>query len=264
MEAEHKRKVVLTIAGSDCSGGAGIQADIKTLTVHGVYAMSAITAMTAQNTMGVYDIQESSAKFLRRQLESVFTDIFPDAVKVGMIYSKELAVVIYEMLKQYRPSNIVLDPIILSSSGKPLLQEAGKEFLVAQLFPQATLLTPNIPEAELLSGIVIKNTREMENCAAVLAEKYSCSVLIKGGHWSGMADDLLYQNGKVTWYQGAHLNNDNTHGTGCTLSSAIAANLALGATMEESVRKAKQYITKAIGANLNLGHGSGPLDHMVF
>ncbi len=254
-------KTVLTIAGSDCSGGAGIQADIKTITMHKLYAMSAITALTAQNTTGVYGIAETDPAFLKQQLDCIFTDIFPDAVKIGMVSNAKLIHVIAESLKSYHAKNIVLDPVMVSTSGSKLLKEEAAEALVTELMPAANLITPNIPEAETLSQVSIDSPEDMVHVAQVIAEKYAGAILIKGGHGKNTANDLLYQNGKSIWFYGERIENPNTHGTGCTLSSAIASNLAKGYDMEKSIRNAKEYLTGALKAKLDLGKGDGPLEH---
>lgn len=252
----------LTIAGSDSSGGAGIQADIKTMTVHGVYAMSAITALTAQNTTGVSGIYEVSPEFLAKQLDSIFTDIPPHAVKVGMVSSAELVRVIAQKLREYGATKIVVDPVMVSTSGSRLISEDAVETLGRELFPIADLLTPNIPEAEVLTGMSIRTPEEMEQAARQIGEQFDCAVLCKGGHQVNSANDFLWQKSGGCWFCGERIQNPNTHGTGCTLSSAIASNLAKGLTLEEAVKRAKQYLSGALGAMLDLGKGSGPLDHM--
>lgn len=254
-------KTALTIAGSDSCGGAGIQADIKTMTAHGVYAMSAITALTAQNTTGVTGIMEVTPDFLINQLEAVFTDIFPDAVKIGMVASKSLIEAIADQLLKYNAKNIVLDPVMVATSGSRLIGEAAIDTLKERLLPLATLITPNIPEAEVLSGMSIKTSEDMITVAGAIGERYQVAVLCKGGHSINDANDLLYSNGRIYWFYGKRINNPNTHGTGCTLSSAIAANLAKGYDLHTSVTKAKAYISGALGAMLNLGKGSGPMNH---
>lgn len=254
-------KTVLTIAGSDCSGGAGIQADLKTIAAHKLYGMSAITALTAQNTLGVKDVFAVPAEFLREQLVCVFDDIFPDAVKIGMVADAAKIEVIAQTLQTYHPANIVLDPVMISSSGHALLEETAMDVLTKKLFPCVDLLTPNIPEAEYLSGLTISTTQEMENAASELSRKYQTAVLLKGGHRTDLAVDVLFYHGDFYRYEGERIENPNTHGTGCTLSSAIACNLAMGRNMEEAVRHAKQYLTGAIRAQLDLGTGSGPLEH---
>ena len=255
-------KTALTIAGSDSSGGAGIQADIKTMTANGVYAMSAITALTAQNTTGVTGIFETTPDFLAKQLDAVFTDIFPDAVKIGMVSSAELIEVIAEKLRFYGAKNIVVDPVMVATSGSKLLRDDAVKALTEQLLPMADLLTPNIPEAEILSGRSISDAAGMEAAARYISETYHCSVLCKGGHQVHDADDLLWRNGSGKWFRGRRIQNPNTHGTGCTLSSAIASNLAKGYDLDTSVERAKVYISGALSAMLDLGHGSGPMDHM--
>ena len=255
-------KTALTIAGSDSSGGAGIQADIKTMTANGVYATSAITALTAQNTTGVYGILESTPEFLANQLDCVFTDIFPDAVKTGMVSSTALIAVIADKLRQYKARNIVVDPVMVATSGARLISEEAVDALKEKLLPLATLLTPNIPEAEVLSGMTIADPAGMERAARAISEQYGCAVLCKGGHQISDADDLLWRNGSGVWFRGRRIQNSNTHGTGCTLSSAIAANLAKGYDLDRSVQRAKAYISGALAAMLDLGKGSGPMDHM--
>ncbi len=256
-------KTVLTIAGSDCSGGAGIQADIKTMIMNGVYAMSAITALTAQNTTGVYGIQETSSEFLDNQLDCIFTDIFPDAVKIGMLSSSEIMRHVASKLRQYQARHIVLDPVMVSTSGHRLMNKDAEETLQKELFPLAEVITPNIPEAEALTGMQITDAASMENAARALYGTFHVSVLLKGGHCINDANDLLYANGHSTWIHGERVDNPNTHGTGCTLSSAIASNLARDFSLEASVRRSKQYLTDALKSQMNLGHGSGPLDHTL-
>ncbi len=255
------RKTALTIAGSDCSGGAGIQADIKTMMANGVYAMSVVTALTAQNTTGVSSVMEVTPEFLSEQLDSVFRDIFPDAVKIGMVSSAELIEVIAEKLKEYGAKNIVLDPVMAAASGSRLLREDAADILTTRLFPLADVITPNIPEAEQIAGCRIVTTQEMERTAEEIGLTYHTSVLIKGGHGVKDADDLLYHDGEKIWFYGERIDTRNTHGTGCTLSSAIAANLAKGYDLPESIRMAKEYLTGALSAGLDLGTGSGPVDH---
>ncbi|MDO4321676.1 MAG: bifunctional hydroxymethylpyrimidine kinase/phosphomethylpyrimidine kinase [Lachnospiraceae bacterium] len=254
-------KTALTIAGSDSSGGAGIQADIKTMTVHGVYAMSAVTALTAQNTTGVTGIMEVTPEFLGKQLDCIFTDIRPDAVKIGMVSSAELIEEIAAKLTQYRAENIVLDPVMAATSGARLIGEEAILVLKEKLLPLAALVTPNIPEAEVLCEKRIASAKDMEAVAKQIGETYHCAVLCKGGHQQNDANDLLYANGRSTWFYGKRIDNPNTHGTGCTLSSAIASNLAKGYPMELAVKKAKDYVSDALGAMLDLGAGSGPMNH---
>lgn len=254
-------RTALTIAGSDSSGGAGIQADIKTMTANGVFAMSAVTALTAQNTTGVKDIMEVSPAFLKEQLDCVFTDIRPDAVKIGMVSSSELFRAIADKLKEYRAENIVVDPVMVATSGARLISEDAVETLKECLLPEADILTPNIPEAEVLSGMRIYTEEDMICAGQKISETYHLAVLVKGGHQLNDANDLLCQGGVCRWFYGKRIDNPNTHGTGCTLSSAIASNLAKGFSMEESVERAKTYISGALGAMLDLGKGSGPMNH---
>ena len=254
-------KTALTIAGSDCSGGAGIQADIKTMTMHGVYAMSAITALTAQNTTGVRAIQESEPEFLMQQIDAVFEDIYPDAVKIGMVSSSELIHVIADRLKYYGAKNVIIDPVMVASAGSSLMKRNTVQTLIKELLPISTLVTPNIPEAQVLSGMTIESKEDMITAAKQIGNNYHCAVLLKGGHSINDANDLLYANGKLLWFEGKRIDNPNTHGTGCTLSSAIASNLAKGFTLTESVQNAKDYISGALSDMLNLGKGSGPMNH---
>ncbi len=254
-------KKILTIAGSDCSGGAGIQADIKTITAHGMYGMSAITALTAQNTTGVYGVFESTAEFLEKQLDCIFTDIFPDAVKIGMVSSAELIHIIAEKLIEYNAKNIVLDTVMVSTSGSPLLQKDAVETLEKELIPIADIITPNIPEAEVLIGEKIRNLDDMKKAAGCLKAKYGCNVLVKGGHSVKTATDVLCEDNEIYVFKGKKIDNPNSHGTGCTLSSAIACNLSLGLSYEQSIKNAKDYLTGALMDGLNLGKGSGPINH---
>ena len=256
-----KMKTALTIAGSDCSGGAGIQADLKTMTMNGVYAMSAITALTAQNTTGVRSIQEATPDFLEQQLDAIFEDIVPDAVKIGMVSSSELICVIAELLRHYDAKNVVVDPVMVATSGSALMKTDAVETLISELLPLATLVTPNIPEAEVLSGSSVKTKDDMLVAAKAIGDRYGCAVLVKGGHSVNDANDLLYKDGESVWFEGKRIDNPNTHGTGCTLSSAIAANLAKGFDLSTSVKRAKDYISEALSAGLDLGQGSGPMQH---
>ncbi len=254
-------RTALTIAGSDSSGGAGIQADIKTMTANGVYAMSVITALTAQNTTGVTGIMEVTPDFLKKQLDCVFTDIRPDAIKIGMVSSAELMKAIAGKLSEYDADNIVLDPVMVATSGAKLIDEGAIQTLKEVLLPNATVITPNIPEAEVLCQMQIKTKNDMEEAARRIGKEYQCAVLVKGGHQFNDANDLLYREGTIRWFHGRRINNPNTHGTGCTLSSAIAANLAKGFLLDEAVERAKAYISGALQAMLNLGKGSGPMNH---
>lgn len=256
-------KTALTIAGSDTIGGAGIQADIKTMTVNGVYAMSVLTALTAQNTLGVLGISEVTDEFLALEMDAVFTDIVPDAVKIGMVSSQNLIEVIADKLKQYKAKNIVVDPVMIATSGSRLIKSSAVNSLCLNLLPLASLVTPNIPEAEILSGITIKTENDMLTAAEIIYEKYKCNVLCKGGHLADSANDLLYTDNDCVWFKGKKINNPNTHGTGCTLSSAIASNLAKGLDLKTSIKYAKEYLTASLNAMLNLGKGNGPLQHNI-
>lgn len=256
-----RMRTALTIAGSDSSGGAGIQADIKTMMANGVFAMSAITALTAQNTTGVEAILNATPEFLGQELDCIFTDIYPDAIKIGMVSDKELICMIAAKLKQYDAKNVVVDPVMVATSGARLISEDAIETLKAELFPLAKILTPNIPETEELTGMKITSAADMEAAAKKISETYHCAVLCKGGHKLNDANDLLWSEGKGRWFSGKRIDNPNTHGTGCTLSSAIASNLAKGFDLETSVERAKDYISGALAAMLDLGKGSGPMDH---
>lgn len=254
-------KKVLTIAGSDCSGGAGIQADLKTMLANGVYGMSVITALTAQNTTGVEATLEVPPAFLAKQLDCVFTDIFPDAVKIGMVSSEQLIRVIGEALVRYEALNIVVDPVMVSTSGSRLMEEGAVQALTEVLMPLAAVVTPNIPEAEVLSGRKIANEQDMEAAAGEIARRFGCPVLVKGGHQVSTANDFLLAGEQTEWFRGKRIDNPNTHGTGCTLSSAIAANLAKGYSLKEAVRLAREYLTCLLEDGLDLGKGNGPLNH---
>lgn len=254
-------KTCLTIAGSDSSGGAGIQADLKTMTVNGVYAMSVITALTAQNTQGVSGILDVSPEFITSQMDAVFTDIYPDAIKIGMVSSPEIVEAIAKSLEKYEAKNIVLDPVMVATSGAVLLKEEAMDSLINRLIPLADVITPNIPEGEILAGMKIENEDDMKKAAEIIGEKYNCAVLLKGGHKVNDANDLLYRKGNFKWFLSERIDNNNTHGTGCTLSSAIAANLAKGEDLNQAIKNAKEYLTGALRAGLNLGKGSGPLMH---
>lgn len=254
-------KTVLTIAGSDSSGGAGIQADIKTIMANGCYAMSAITALTAQNTMGVTGIQETSSDMLSLQLDAVFTDIRPDAIKIGMVASEKLIRVIADKIKKYQAEHVVVDTVMVSTSGHRLIDEDAIGALKECLLPIAEVITPNIPEAEVLAEMTIRDEQDMVRAAEKISKVYGCAVLCKGGHSINDANDVLYSDGKVNWYYGKRIDNPNTHGTGCTLSSAIASNLAKGYKIDEAIRNAKDYISGALADGMDLGHGSGPMNH---
>ena len=256
-------KTALSIAGSDSCGGAGIQADIKTMTMNGVYAMTAITALTAQNTTGVRAIQEATPAFLKEQLDAVFEDIFPDAVKIGMVSSSDLIRVIAERLRHYGAKNIVVDPVMVATSGSSLMKTDAVQTLIDELLPLSTVITPNIPEGEILSGEKIESKDDMERAAKRIGDTYGCAVLLKGGHRVNDANDLLYAGGEMQWFEGKRIDNPNTHGTGCTLSSAIAAYLAKGADLDTAAQLGKEYLAGAIaaGAQYAIGHGHGPVHH---
>lgn len=254
-------KKILTIAGSDCSGGAGIQADLKTFMAHKCYGMSVITALTAQNTTGVYGIENCSTDFVKNQLDCVMTDIMPDAIKIGMVSSVDIIEAIVEKLKEHKGQNIVVDPVMVATSGSRLIEDDAMDALLTRLLPLATIITPNLYEAELISGMKIETVEEMIAAAKKIADTYNGHILIKGGHLAGHANDLLYSQGKITWFEGQKIENPNTHGTGCTLSSAIASNLGLGYDIEESVGRSKDYISGAIGDKMDIGKGRGPLNH---
>ena len=254
-------KKVLTIAGSDSSGGAGIQADIKTITAHKMYAMSVITALTAQNTTGVFGIMDVDPDFVAQQLDAVFTDIVPDSVKIGMVSNSGIIRTIAQKLAEYGARNIVVDPVMVSTSGCKLISDDAIRAVTDLLIPIGTLITPNIPEAQVLCGFPVKDADGMIRAAEKISEHYKGAVLIKGGHLVNDATDLLYHDGQFQWFSSPRIDNPNTHGTGCTLSSAIACNLAAGYSLCECVDRAKAYLTGALKAMLDLGHGSGPLDH---
>lgn len=256
-----KKATALTIAGTDSSGGAGVQADLKTMLANGVYGMSAITALTAQNTLGVLGISEVSIDFLHLELQSVFEDIFPDAVKIGMVSSVPIIQEIARSLRHYGARNIVVDPVMVATSGSKLISDDAKEALCEELFPLATVITPNILEAQELTGRPIRNEEDMVQAGRLLQRRYRVNTLIKGGHSIQDANDLLVTAEEETWFAGEKIKNPNTHGTGCTLSSAIAAYLALGRPLPSSIHLAKRYISEALKAMLDLGRGAGPLDH---
>lgn len=254
-------KKVLTIAGSDCSGGAGIQADLKTFCAHKVYGMSVITALTSQNTIGVQAILDISPDFVAKQLDSIFTDITPDAIKIGMVQNAEIVEIIAQKLEQYSAKNIVIDPVMVSTSGSKLMNDDAISSLISNLFPKASVITPNLLEAQILSNTSIKSKDDMLIAGKIIERKTNASTLIKGGHLSDCADDLLVNEDNISWFLSKKISNPNTHGTGCTLSSAIACNLAKNFTLEESIQNAKNYLNGALKSNLNLGAGSGPLNH---
>lgn len=251
----------LTIAGSDSSGGAGIQADLKTMITNGVFGMSAITALTAQNTTGVTGILNVTPEFLGKEIDAVFTDIRPDAVKIGMVSEADLIRVIVERLRFYKAENIVVDPVMVATSGAKLLADDAIDTLKKELLPIANVITPNVPETEVLAGYPVETPEDMERAGQEIYGTYGCAVLCKGGHHLNDANDLLVGPGGKRWFRGKRIDNPNTHGTGCTLSSAIASNLAKGFGLEESVERAKEYISGALAAMLDLGKGSGPMNH---
>lgn len=254
-------RTALSIAGTDPSGGAGIQADLKAMTMNGVYAMSAITALVAQNTTGVRKIVEVTPEFLGQQIDAVFEDIPPDAVKIGMVASCGLIETIAERLRFYEARNIVVDPVMVATSGDRLICEEAVDTLKNRLLPLAAVATPNIPEAEILSGMAIRGREDMEAAARRISDVYGCAVLLKGGHNIDDANDYLYRAGAGQWFYGTRIHNPNTHGTGCTLSSAIAANLAKGFDLPTAIGRSKDYLSGALGAMLDLGRGRGPMEH---
>ena len=254
-------KTVLTIAGSDSGGGAGIQADLKTMTLNGVFAASAITALTAQNTLGVAAVMEVDPDFLAQQINAVFEDLRPDAVKIGMVSSAPLIEVIAGRLRHYGAEKIVVDPVMVATSGARLIDSGAVGALKEALLPMAAVVTPNIPEAEILSGMEIRGEEAMMQAAERIGRQYRCAVLCKGGHSVSDANDVLYAEGAFYWYRGRRIDNPNTHGTGCTLSSAIAAHLAKGYPLASAVERAKDYVSGALGAMMDLGRGRGPMNH---
>lgn len=254
-------KKVLTIAGSDSSGGAGIQADLKTFSAHGVFGMSVITAVTAQNTQKVTAVQDIRPDVIANQIDAIFEDIGVDAVKIGMVSRVESIAVIAERLGFYKPPIIVLDPVMVSKTGYSLLDPGAVESLVKKLVPLASVVTPNIPEAEIISGIKIRTMEQMERAAQIISGMGPGWVLVKGGHLSGEPVDVLYDGKSFTYYNAERIETKNTHGTGCTLSSSIASNLALGMPIKDAVKKAKEYITTAIRHSLPIGKGAGPVHH---
>lgn len=255
-------KAVLSIAGSDSSGGAGIQADVKTVAAHLLFAETAITALTAQNTVGVTGVLDIDPSFVTAQIDAVFEDIRPAAVKIGMVSSAVVVEAIVDALERHGAQNVVVDPVMVSTSGARLIDEEAVETLRTRLLPLADVMTPNIPEAEVLCGFPIVDDDTMETVARLLASEGG-AVLVKGGHRPGSADDVLaLPDGTTTWLRGPRVDTENTHGTGCTLSSAIACGMAEGYGITTSVRRAKDYVYGALAAGLELGRGSGPLDHM--
>lgn len=254
-------KIALTIAGSDSSGGAGIQADLKTFSANGVYGMSVITAVTAQNTQGVLAVQDIDKEIIAKQMEAVFEDIAIDAVKIGMVSQIETIETVAVKLKHYNPKIVVVDPVMISKSGYHLLQPSAEKKLVKELLPLSLLVTPNIPEAEVITGMVITTLTDMEQAAKQIYGMGAKNVLLKGGHLENEATDVLFDGTAFTYFKAARINTKNTHGTGCTLSSAVTAFLAQGSSVAEAVKKAKEYITIAIRHSLSLGKGVGPTHH---
>ena len=256
-------KSVLSIAGSDSSGGAGLQADIKTIQAHHLFAQTAITALTAQNTTGVYGVLDVKPAFVAQQIDVVFEDIRPDAVKIGMVSSPAIVDAIVDALVRNGAANIVVDPVMVATSGSELSSNEAVVALREKLIPLATVITPNMPEAEVLFGAHIENAADQERAAVEIARATGVAVLVKGGHGENDANDVLARpDGTVTWFEGERVDTANTHGTGCTLSSAIACGLAVGKPLDEAVKSAKDYIIGALSAGLDLGRGSGPMDHM--
>lgn len=256
-------KHLLTIAGSDSSGGAGIQADLKTFAAHGTFGMSVITAVTAQNTCGVTKVQDIDCEVVRAQIEAVFDDIRVDAVKIGMVSRPEIIETIADCLQKYKPGIIVVDPVMISKSGYPLLAPEACQTLIKRLLPLATLLTPNLPETEAITGMQVKNKADMLQAAEKIIALGVRAVLVKGGHLEEQADDLLYDGRQGRWFSGERIATKNTHGTGCTLSSSLAANLAKGMSLADAVASSKEYVTEAIAHSLNIGSGCGPTHHFV-
>jgi hydroxymethylpyrimidine kinase/phosphomethylpyrimidine kinase/hydroxyethylthiazole kinase len=254
-------KTALTIAGSDCSGGAGIQADLKTFAAHGVYGMSVITSVVAENTVRVIEYQDIQADIIAKQLDAVFEDIFPDAVKIGMLSSREIMLCVAEKLNEWRPQNIVVDPVMYAKNGSALMNPDAIDTLLTSIVPLADVITPNIPEAEKMSGIQIDSIDDMKKAAVIIHASGCKAVLVKGGHASGDATDILFDGHKFYSFISPRFDTKNTHGTGCTFSSAIAANLALGLDLENAARAAKEYISGAIRNALPLGKGHGPTNH---
>lgn len=281
VEQPHGLPPVLTVAGSDSSGGAGIQADLKTMLANGVFGMSAITSLTAQNTTGVRAVQNADPSILADQIDAVFEDIPPMAVKIGVVSSAALIETIADRLTAHQARNIVLDPVMVATSGAKLIDDDAVAALTTRLFPLATVITPNMPETEALLAQAmqertseddtesarllsegIRTEADMETAGRTLAKHFGCAVLVKGGHGIKDANDVLVEpDGTATWFTSPRIDNPNTHGTGCTLSSAIASHLALGETLPQAVRSAKEYLTGALAEQLDLGHGAGPMDH---
>ena len=254
-------KTALSIAGSDCSGGAGIQADLKTFSAHGVFGMSAIVSVVAENTARVIAVEAISPQMIAQQIDAVFEDIPPDAVKVGMLGGHESMIAVAEKLREYQPSHVVIDPVMYAKNGCALMDPSAIDTLIKHILPLATLLTPNVPEAEHIVGFPIETTADMERAAKAICAMGPKAVLVKGGHMAGDALDVLFDGTQIHHYSAPRIHTKNTHGTGCTTSSAITANLALGYPEDEAVRRAKDYVTGAIAHALELGKGNGPTHH---
>lgn len=254
-------KKLLTIAGSDSCGGAGIQADLKTFSAHGVFGMSVITAVTAQNSQGVFAVEDISPYIIQKQIEVIFDDISVDGIKIGMVSKIETIKIIVETLGKYKPENLVIDPVMISKSGFDLLKSEAKEALIKHLLPMSTVVTPNLPEAEVITGFEIKTIEDMEKASKIIHKMGPKYVLVKGGHLEGEAVDILFDGTNFTYYKSSRINTKNTHGTGCTLSSAIASNLGKGLTINKAIKEAKNYITTAIKKSFPIGKGVGPVHH---
>lgn len=254
-------KTALSIAGSDCSGGAGIQADIKTMSALGVFGMSVIVAVVAENTTRVISIEDISPKVIGDQMDAIFEDMPVDSVKIGMLSTPQCMQKVAEKIKQYKPKYVVIDPVMYAKNGCPLMEERSIDTLIAEIIPLASLLTPNIPEAEKIANMQIETVADMKAAAKKIVELGAKAVLVKGGHYVGDAEDILYDGEEYYSFVSKRINTKNTHGTGCTLSSAIASYLALGEDLAVAVKKAKEYVTMAIENALELGHGCGPTNH---
>ena len=254
-------KKVLSIAGSDCSGGAGIQADLKTFSAHGVFGMSVIVSVVAENTVRVIAIQDIRPDMIQKQIDAVFEDIRPDAVKIGMLSGPECMTAVAEKLREYKPENVVIDPVMYAKNGCPLMEPDSVGVLISEIVPFADVLTPNIPEAEKIAGIKIQNSEDMKKASRIIRQMGCRNVLVKGGHAEGDALDILFDGEEFFSFSVPRIYTKNTHGTGCTYSSAIASNLALGMDIAAAVEKAKAYVTTAITHALPIGSGNGPTHH---
>ena len=252
---------ILSIAGSDCSGGAGIQADIKTITAHKMYAMSVITALTAQNTTGVFGVFETPSEFVEAQIKACFDDIVPNAVKIGMVSNSQIIKSIAKMLKFYNAKNVVVDPVMVATSGGVLMKNDAVNSLIDELFALATIVTPNLSEAEVLSEMKIKNIDDMKKSAQKIAKLTNGAVLVKGGHLGEEAVDILYENGEFSEFRAPKIDTKNSHGTGCTLSSAIACGLGANLSLKEAVKNAKEFVFNALSWSEQIGHGNGAINH---